>query len=89
MFKEDRKHVKDEHRVLDCERRLSPDLAPADFFLFPRIKRVLKGDRFGSIEAVQAATTKTLNSIPETDFQRSFDGWQQFMDEGKMYFEDY
>ena len=30
------------------------------------LERVLKGHRFDSI----AATTKALNSIPETDFQR-------------------
>ena len=37
------------------------------------MKRKLKGHRLDSIEAVQAATTKARNSIPETDFQRAFD----------------
>ena len=54
----------------------SPDLAPPDFFLFPQMKRALKGHQLDSIEAVQAATTKALNSIPEIDFQRTFDEWQ-------------
>ena len=49
--------------------------------------------RFESIEAVQVATTKALNSIPETDFQRAFDEWQTrrttCIDAGGMYFEDY
>ncbi|GFQ95135.1 hypothetical protein TNCT_308751 [Trichonephila clavata] len=31
----------------------SPDLAPSDFFLFPRIKRTLKGTRHGTPLAVQ------------------------------------
>jgi hypothetical protein len=30
-----------------------PDLAPADYFLFPRIKRALKGQRFDDIKAIQ------------------------------------
>nr|XP_012151353.1 PREDICTED: putative uncharacterized protein FLJ37770 [Megachile rotundata] len=71
----------------------SPDLAPPDFFLFPRIKRELKGHRFDSIEAIQAGTTKALNSIPETDFQKAFDEWQRrqtkYVDAGGMYFENY
>ena len=46
---------------------------PPDFFLLPRKKSELKGHRFDSIKAVQAATTKVLNSIPETNFQRAFD----------------
>ena len=33
----------------------SPDLAPNDFFLFPRLKRVLKGKRFETLEAVKTA----------------------------------
>jgi transposase len=28
----------------------SPDLAPADFFLFPKLKSMLKGRQFESIE---------------------------------------
>ena len=31
----------------------SPDLAPSDFFLFPRMKRVLKGKRFQNVEKVR------------------------------------
>jgi hypothetical protein len=28
-------------------RKKSPDLAPSDFFLFPRLKSIMKGARFG------------------------------------------
>ena len=31
----------------------SPDLAPADFFLFPKLKTTLKGQRFQTIEEIQ------------------------------------
>lgn len=30
----------------------SPDLAPADFFLFPKMKRLMKGKRFDNVEAI-------------------------------------
>ena len=42
----------------------SPDLAPADFFLFPRLKRELKGRHLGTLDNIQATTTTLLNSIP-------------------------
>ena len=62
-------------------------------FLFLQIKRELKGHWFDSIEAVQTVTTKALNSILETDFQRACDEWQmsqsKCIDAGGMYFEDY
>jgi len=32
----------------------SPDLPPADFFLFPKLKTTLKGRRFQTIEEIQA-----------------------------------
>jgi hypothetical protein len=32
----------------------SPDLAPCDFFLFPKMKLKLKGRRFDTIEEIQA-----------------------------------
>jgi len=51
----------------------SPDLAPCDFFLFPRIKKELKGKRFDKVEnlarAVQAVsqkrTMRTLSRVGE------------------------
>ena len=44
--------------------------------LISEMKRELKGHQFDSIEAVQVAMTKALNSIPETKFQWGFDEWQ-------------
>ena len=32
----------------------SPDMAPCDFFLFPKIKRTLKGRRFTAIDDIKA-----------------------------------
>jgi len=40
----------------------SPDLAPCDFFLFPRMKRDLKGKRFQNMEEVREKTTEALKA---------------------------
>jgi transposase len=50
----------------------SPDLAPADFFLFPKLKSTLKGRRFESIEAIKTNSLAHLRSIPKTAFQECF-----------------
>lgn len=50
----------------------SPDLAPADFFLFPRMKEVLKGARFADVSAIQGRVTSVLRSIPKEAFSDSF-----------------
>jgi len=46
----------------------SPDLAPADYFLFPKVKYHLKGRLFDSIADIQTAVTSTLNTIAKDDF---------------------
>ena len=91
-FKEARELVEAPRR--NARRPLEPMLGwPPDFFLFPLMKRKLKVHRFDCIDAVRAATTKALNSIPETDFKRAFDECQtrrtKCIDAGGMYFEDY
>ena len=44
----------------------SPDLAPADYFLFPQVKSHLKGRLFYSISDIQKVVTSTLNTIAKT-----------------------
>ena len=71
----------------------SPDLAPADFFLFLRIKTALKGTRFGTIEAIQTAVTKALNEVPVDAFQDAYRAWksrwQKCVDAQGEYFEEF
>lgn len=71
----------------------SPDMAPADFFLFPRIKTVLKGIRFGSTEAIQDAVTRALAEVPVEAFQDAYRAWQsrwkKCVDAQGNYFEEY
>lgn len=55
----------------------SPDLAPADFFLFPKLKRPLKGQRFDSIERIKEKSLEELNSIHQEQFSGSFQQWKR------------
>jgi transposase len=41
----------------------SPDLAPANFFLFPKLKFTLKGRRFESIEEIEENSLTELSAI--------------------------
>ncbi|KAJ4444141.1 hypothetical protein ANN_05930 [Periplaneta americana] len=54
----------------------SPDLAPCDFWLFPKLKTPLKGSRFESREEIMRNATTELNTIPKEDFQRCFRRWK-------------
>jgi len=53
----------------------SPDLAPSDFFLFPKIKEILKGRHFGDIDDIRRNTTAALKAIPQNQFQNRFERW--------------
>ena len=50
----------------------SPDLAPCDFWLFPKLKTILKRRRFQSREDIMKKSTKELGSILEEEFKRCF-----------------
>ena len=43
----------------------SPDLAPRDFWLFPKLKSPLKGKRFQTINKIQENTTGQLMTLRE------------------------
>jgi hypothetical protein len=53
----------------------SPDLAPSDFFLFPKIKEILKGRHFDDIDEIRSSTTAALKAIPQNQFQNCSEGW--------------
>jgi hypothetical protein len=52
----------------------SPDLAPCNFWLFPKLKDALKGQRFADIPDIERNVT-SLRGIPENDFQECFRQW--------------
>jgi transposase len=50
----------------------SPDLAPADFFLFPKLKSTLKGRRFNTFDEIQKKSKNGLFAI-----SKAFQSWQK------------
>jgi hypothetical protein len=57
----------------------SPDPAPCDFYHFPKIKSVLKGTHFVSVEDVKAKTAEIRNTLTEHDLQNCSENWQHHM----------
>ena len=55
----------------------SPDLTPADFFLFPRLKTTLKERRFQTIEEIQENAIREMRAITESSFQEAFQQWKK------------
>lgn len=55
----------------------SPDLAPCDFFAFPKLKKTLKGRRFEDVTTIKQKAIEQLLTIPKNDFQSCFQEWQQ------------
>jgi len=58
----------------------SPDLAPCDFFLFPKLKLRMKGRRFDTVEEIQEESQRVLDIIPKRDFQGCFQAWRKRWD---------
>ena len=56
---------------------LLPDLAPCDFFLFPELKKPMKGKRFATIDEIKSDSNKELMVIPKSVFQKSFEDWKK------------
>ena len=55
----------------------SPDLAPCDFWLFPKLKRPLRGNRFESIEDIKRESKRALMAIPESGYLACFEDWKK------------
>ncbi|PNF22065.1 hypothetical protein B7P43_G09729 [Cryptotermes secundus] len=58
----------------------SPDLAPCDFFPFPKMKIKMKGRRFDTVQEIQAETQTALNALTKKDLQDAFKKWQKRWD---------
>ena len=46
----------------------SPNLAPCDFWLFPKLRRC----RYETIEEMKEAVTKVIDTLPQEDFHWTF-----------------
>jgi len=58
----------------------SPDLAPCDFFLFPELKKYLRGRRFETDEEVNSTVTGALRVISKEGLWHVFETWQKRWD---------
>jgi transposase len=69
----------------------STDMALCDFWLFPKLKRPLKGSHFESHEDIMLNATKELKSLPEEAFQKCFqqrkERWAKCVESQGAYFE--
>jgi hypothetical protein len=63
----------------------SPDMAPCDFLLFPKMKKTLKGCCFTS-------KLNELKAIPKIEFEKCFKDWRKhwhkWIVSNRDYFED-
>jgi len=50
----------------------SPDRAPCDFYLFPKVKSALKGTRFKTVEDVKEKAARVMKELTEEGFQHCF-----------------
>ncbi|XP_067947061.1 papilin-like [Watersipora subatra] len=55
----------------------SSDLAPCDFWLFPKLKFSLKSERFEDIKSIKRNTTLELRALKKADFCHCFEQWQR------------
>lgn len=53
----------------------SPDLTPCDFFLFPKLKLPLRGQRFETLDAIKQSSLNELKAIPLSAYERCMQDW--------------
>ena len=53
----------------------SSDLSPCDFFLFPRLKKMLSGNKYTSRSSLGSAIYQCLQQIPKEDYLSAFRDW--------------
>ena len=51
----------------------SPNLAPSDFWLFPKLKEKLRGCRYETIEEMKEAVTKVIDTLTQENFHGAFE----------------
>ena len=53
----------------------SPDIAPCDFFLFPKLKAFLAGRKYQSRQALGSAIHQYLITVPKSAYRDAFKKW--------------
>ncbi|UYV62489.1 hypothetical protein LAZ67_2000778 [Cordylochernes scorpioides] len=54
----------------------SPELAPCDFLLFPKLKRPTKRRRYATLNEIKTASKEELRKILKNDFLKCFEDWK-------------
>jgi hypothetical protein len=54
----------------------SPDLAPCDFWLFPKLKTGLRGRRFATVDDIKENAEVGLRAVKKDDFKECFKAWE-------------
>ncbi|KAG5338939.1 SETMR methyltransferase, partial [Acromyrmex heyeri] len=57
----------------------SPDLSLNDFFLFPNIKKKMRGERFESPEAAVETFRTLISEITASEWKKCFENWFERM----------
>lgn len=69
----------------------SPHLAPCDFWLFPRLKELLAGNKYTRVQDLSKAVNSELRGIPKEEYRAAFDKWRRRLElciqRGGDYFE--
>ena len=67
---------------------LSPDIAPCNFWLFPK----LRGCRYETIEEMKEAVTKVIDTLTQEDFhgalEKLLERYNKCIEAGADYFEE-
>jgi hypothetical protein len=64
------------HRIIEVRQYpYSPHLAPCVFWLFPKLKSLLKGKRFQIVD-IRENAKRQLMVIPKEDFTDCFEKWK-------------
>jgi hypothetical protein len=66
--------------VIVPHRPYSPDLAPCDFAMFPKLKMKLKGRRFETVSDIQRESQAVVDSIQDSDFHGAFEACKKRLD---------
>ena len=53
----------------------SPDLSPCDSFLFPKLKKQLRGIQFNDNNEMLTASEQAIDSLSKEDFEKYFEDW--------------
>ena len=57
----------------------SPDLAPWGFFLFVKLKEIIKGTHFEGVNDIETNVTAYIKSMEKKEFEECFRAWSRRM----------